>query len=292
MSASRNLEKVISKVGDLPAIPEIVDEVMRITDDPNVSLSEVSAVIERDPALAAKLLRVSNSPYYGMKQVVGTLKLALVILGVREVRNIVFGISVLDSLKDRFTNVFIEKGGFLRHSVQVGGIAKKLGTHFSLSLQGEDFISGLLHDIGKLVLWKCLPDEYKPIYETSGGASETLCGAEVEVFGFDHADVAATLATNWNLPESLVDALWYHHRKRTGDLEEAKDPKLAALVRIANLATHEDLSVEDPSVLRSCSDEDGWELLLDSDETLPYELRRDLLAGFQGELENKPMLSF
>lgn len=292
MSTSRNLEKVITKVGDLPAIPEIVDEVMRITEDPNISLSEVSAVIERDPALAAKLLRVSNSPYYGMKQVVGTLKLALVILGVREVRNIVFGISVLDSLKDRFTNVFIEKGGFLRHSVTVGGIAKKLGTHFSLSLQGEDFISGLLHDIGKLVLWKCLVDEYKPIYESSGGSSETLCGAEVEAFGFDHADVAATLATNWNLPESLVDALWYHHRKRTGDLEEAKDPKLAALVRIANLATHEDLGVDDPSELRCCSDDDGWELLMDGDEILPYELRRDLLMGFQVELEDTPMPSF
>ena len=98
MSKRSSVEKVVAKLGDLPAMPDVVAGVMELTADANVAVSEVSALIERDPALTAKLLKVSNSSYYGMRQVVGTLKLALVILGVREVRNIVVGISVLESL--------------------------------------------------------------------------------------------------------------------------------------------------------------------------------------------------
>jgi HD-like signal output (HDOD) protein len=135
-------------------MPGVVAEVLRVTGDPDVAVGEVSSVIERDSALTAKLLKVSNSPYYGMNQVVGTLKLALVILGVREVRNIVLGISVVDSLKDSSTERLLDQLDFWDHSVKVAGFAKKLGTHLRLNLQGEDFIASRLHDIGKMVLWR------------------------------------------------------------------------------------------------------------------------------------------
>ena len=85
-------------VGDLPAMPAVVSEVLRITEDPKVDMQVVGRVIESDPAMAGKILKVSNSSYYGMKQFVGTLKMALVILGVREVRNIVLGISVFEAI--------------------------------------------------------------------------------------------------------------------------------------------------------------------------------------------------
>ena len=87
MNLEKTAEKLLANVGDLPAMPEVVSEVLRLTDDPDTAMAQVSDVIQRDPALTAKILKVSNSPYYGMKQYVGTLKLAIVILGVREVRN-------------------------------------------------------------------------------------------------------------------------------------------------------------------------------------------------------------
>ena len=81
------IEEIITKLGELPAMPLVVSEVLNRTEDPTISLSEVSEIIQQDPALTAKILKVSNSPYYGMRQVVGTLKLALVILGVREIQH-------------------------------------------------------------------------------------------------------------------------------------------------------------------------------------------------------------
>ena len=99
MDVSDAAKALVEQLGDLPALPTVVSEVLELTGNPESATSEVSEAVEKDPALAAKVLRISNSSYYGMKQYVGTLKLALVILGAREVRNIVLGISVFDTLR-------------------------------------------------------------------------------------------------------------------------------------------------------------------------------------------------
>lgn len=292
MTAQKSIDKVIAKVGDLPPMPETVAEVLRQTEDPSTALSDVSRIIERDPPLTAKLLMVSNSPYYGMRQVVGTLKLALVILGVREVRNIVLGVSMLDGLRDENTERLLKHRGFWHHSVLVGALAKKLGTHLNLHLQGEDFIAGLLHDIGKMVLWRQLKGAYEEVFESTGGASDALCSAENEAFGFDHADAAAAISTRWNLPQTLIDALWCHHEGEDRSVEKVKDPRLAALIRVANRAVHDDLEAEDASTLRSCGDEQAWGLLQDQNGQIDSEARRELLAGFITELKQMPTLVF
>lgn len=284
------LEKAITKAGDLPAVPAVVSEVLRLTDDANVALQAVSDVIQRDPAITAKLLRVSNSPYYGMKQAVGTLKLALVILGVREVRNIVLGISVMDALRNGRTERLLEKHDFWNHSALVGGLARKLGTQFRLGLQGEDFIAGLLHDIGKLVLWRQLGEAYESVFVGSGGHSMRLCKAERAAFGFDHADAAAVLANKWNMPETLRDALAFHHDGEGRSLESAKDPRLAAVVRIANLAARDDWSAESVSGIQSLTDSAAWDLVCHG-QVLSMEERRGLLAGFVEALDEAPVLS-
>lgn len=273
-------------------MPEIVAEVLRQTEDPTVALSDVSSIIERDPPLTAKLLMVSNSPYYGMRQVVGTLKLALVILGVREVRNIVLGVSMLDSLRDPNTERLLKQRGFWHHSVLVGALAKKLGTHLSLNLQGEDFIAGLLHDIGKMVLWRQLKEDYEKVFESAGGASGALCAAESAAFGFDHADAAAALSQKWNLPQTLTDSLRCHHEGEGRSLNDTKDPRLAALICVANRAAREDLKTEDAAALPSCSDEKAWGLLQEEGGHLDAEGRRELLAAFVAELEDMPTLAF
>ncbi|MCX5759841.1 MAG: HDOD domain-containing protein, partial [Candidatus Hydrogenedentes bacterium] len=94
------LDRIIESVGELPALPSIVADILDITEDLTIAVSQISERVQRDPGLAAKILSVSNSPYYGMKQYVGTLKLAIVILGVREIRNIVLAISLFETLQD------------------------------------------------------------------------------------------------------------------------------------------------------------------------------------------------
>lgn len=229
----KGVEKLLGHIGDLPAVPETVADVLRLTNDPNVTITAVSQSIERDPALAAKLLKVSNSPYFGMSQIVGTLKLALVVLGIREVRNLVLGIALFSELRDKRSERLFLRHNFWDHSCKVAGMARKLSQHYRLDLEGEDFTAGLLHDIGKLILWSRLP-EYETLFVNAGGHSARLVEAERAAFGFDHADAAAVLAARWQLPDSLVDAIWRHHPGDGRELETAANPQLAALVRIAN----------------------------------------------------------
>lgn len=261
MEVSASLHRVIAKIEDLPAMPDVVQDVLTLTDDPGVAVSDVCERVEQDPALAAKLLKVSNSAYYGMRQVVGTLKLALVILGVREVRNIVLGVSVLDSLKNENTNRLLKSEGLWTHSVATAGLTKKLSEQFALECQGEDFVAGLLHDVGKLVLWNELGREYVDIYTSAKGQERSLYTIERESLGFDHADVAAALAEHWSLPDTLRDALWFHHPREGHRISEAKDPALAALVRLANLAVRDEWRDDEPIELLSLKDVEAWEVL-------------------------------
>jgi HD-like signal output (HDOD) protein len=278
MSGSIDLEQIIERVGDLPAVPEVVSEVLTLTENPNIDLPVIAEVIQKDPALSAKVLRISNSPYYGMRQYVGTLKLALVILGVREVRNIVLGICVFDTLRNRKTESLLAEG-FWRHSFVVAALSKKLGEHLGLSLHGEDFITGLLHDIGKLVLMRQFPGEYSKIYTQGGGGGESLCAVEQEGFGFTHADVAAALATLWNFPQTLIDGLLLHHPKENVFLWQAKDPRLAAIVRIANMAAHEDANSLEASGEHRANDREAWDILTEAVPGLSEEEYGALLAG-------------
>ncbi len=291
MSSEVTLSTVIARIGELPVMPEIVREVMELTNDPNVAVSDVTRVIEKDPALAAKLLKISNSSYYGMRQVVGTLKLALVILGVREVRNIVLGVSVVDTLRDKSSEVLLNQHGLWRHSVFVASVAKKLGIHAQLSMQGEDFVAGLLHDIGKLVMWRQLEKQYRELMLGATRRKAPLHEIERDTYGFDHADVAAALAAAWNLPESLRSALLNHHDGPGRDVTRAKSPRLAALVRIANLAWYDDWSAESPEDLKSCT-ERSWSLLESEDKRFPMADRREHLMGFVHSLEEAGALAF
>ena len=177
----KSLERVVDLVQDLPSLPGVVEEVARLTQDPSVTILQISHCIQKDPGLSAKILKVSNSSYYGMRQTVGSLKLALVVLGIREVRNIVLGVSIFETLND-----YRMDEGFWRHSLLVAALSKKIGGVLALGLQGEDFIAGLLHDVGKLVLMRTCGDKYERLYSSVGGGGEALCELENAAYGFDH----------------------------------------------------------------------------------------------------------
>jgi HD-like signal output (HDOD) protein len=264
----------------------VVSEVLRQTEDPKAAMDQMSKTIQADPALTAKILRVSNSPYYGMKQYVGTLKLALVILGVREVRNIVLGISVFETLKESGPALKSAQEIWLS-SLRVASLAKRLCEEIELGLQGEEFITGLLHDIGKMVLLRQLADRYARIYMAFKDFPERLYAAELQEFGFTNADAATALAVRWNLPQTLVDALWYQYPNPDRPLANAKDPRLAAVVRIAKYALHDDLSQEGA---QSLLDEEAWEVLQTAKNPMPPSERAERLKSMVEEIKKGPEL--
>lgn len=287
-TANKSIHRAIGKIRNLPAIPEVVSKVLSMTNEPDVALSDVSGIIEQDPGLSAKILRISNSPYFGMKQVVGTLKLASVILGVKEIRNIVLGVSAIECLRTPSTEILMNKYGYWKHSLLVAGMAKGLGVELKLNKEGEAFIAGLLHDIGKMVLWREMEGSYVALFKSADGHSEPLCKKEREAYDFNHADAAAVLASKWNMPESLADAIWCHHQAEDRYLRDSKDPQLSALVRIANEATRDNWDTTDNSTLVSCNDEEAWEILIEVGAPSEIADRRSLLEEKFNELKDLP----
>jgi HD-like signal output (HDOD) protein len=275
-------EQVIGVVGDLPALPAVVAEVLRMTEDPSTSTADVSEIIQSDPAMTAKVLRVSNSSYYGMKQYVGTLKLALVILGVREVRNIVLGISVFETLNEQGGDMKIAQEIWNR-SLKTAGLCKKLAGALALGLQGEEFIAGLLADIGVMgMLRKDGKGSYRSIYESLGRDPRTLCKAENLQWGFTHAAVSRAMAMQWNLPQTLSDALGHQYPVEGQSLRSAKDPKLAAVIRIGKAIGHAGDS--ESRIDLALEELEAWTILADARKPIAEDARKPLLLEFLEEL--------
>lgn len=281
-------DHLIGVVGDLPALPAVVAEVLRITEDPSTSTADVSEIIQADPAMTAKVLRVSNSSYYGMKQYVGTLKLALVILGVREIRNIVLGISVFETLNDQSGEMKVAQDIWNR-SLKTAGIAKKMSSEMGLGLQGEEFIAGLLADIGIMgLLRKDTTGNYRSIFESIGHDPRLLRNAELAEFGFTSAMVSQAMAMQWNLPQTLSDALGLQYPAEGRRLRDAKDPKLAAVIRIAKAI---DCHAEgEERVADALKEIEAWEVLATARKPVAEADREAILLEFIDELNAMPAI--
>jgi putative nucleotidyltransferase with HDIG domain len=290
MKSHQEVLKAIEQTGDLPSIPVVIADVLRLTDDPEAELDDVAELVSRDPALTAKLLRISNSAHYGMRQNVGTVKLALVVLGMQEVRNIALGVAVFDAVQTDKAGAALA-GSFHNHSFAVGAMARKLGTHAKAGLRGEDFVAGLLHDIGKMILSHQMGEDYEAIYSQTAGHGSSLCVLEMDTFGFTHAQAAAALATKWNLPETLTDALLLHHPLEEAPISSAKDPRLVAAVRIADAATNHDWSSPSIADDNEMTDDYTWSILAAGDAPTA-EARVHLLQGFFEDVAEAPPLVF
>lgn len=287
----RKLKGIVDRAGELPAVPEIVSDVLRLTEDPSADMQEMTQVIQRDPALTAKILRISNSAYYGLRQHVGTLQLAVLLLGMTEVRNIVLSVSVFDNLRDAKTDAVFQEG-YYSHSFAVALLGQMLANHMNLESKGEAFIAGVLHDIGKLILHKQLGPEYDAIYRETGGCSMLLCVKEQESVGFTHADAAAALADHWNFPKTLSDAIWLHHPAHGVPLSAAKDPQLASAIRIANLAIREDWPQNEAAQSKTLQEAEAWACLEDAPVSLPPDSREETLTALVTEARNSPVPMF
>jgi len=286
----RSISRVVAQVGDLPAVPSVVRDVLRLTEDPAVAMSSLSEIIQSDPALTAKILRVSNSPHYGMRQYVGTLKLALVVLGVREVRNIVIGIAMFDSLRDSGVD-FLLAEDFWNHSLMVAALSRKIGTAFNMGFQGEDFLAGLLHDVGKMVLTRYLGERYEQVDMLRKTKECALYEAENERLGFNHADAGAALVSKWDMPKSLSEALYYHHPGNDRPLTHAQNAGLVSIVRIANLAARFPFRTGNANQCPACLDKDAWAVLALHGAPVETAARFEMLGVFAAALEQSPKIA-
>ncbi len=236
------IDKMLSTLGELPSSPKIVSAVMRLTSDPETDISQIEKLLSADQSLAAKLLKLSNSSFYGQRKSVATLRQAILIIGFYTLRSLVVATSIHSLYSNKNGNSIESK--LWEHSLATAIacriLAKKLG-HFHIE---EIFMAGLLHDIGKLVMTQKLGENYEMLCKKVENEKLKFHEIEESELGFTHCDVGMMLLNKWNLPQELSNAVYMHHQPKfegegtLSDLEPSKIPIEFVLELANHMAKH------------------------------------------------------
>lgn len=223
--SATDLRNRIEKLGDLPTLPHVVQKLASMIGRPSVSTEEIGALIEKDQVLSAKVLRLANSPFYGFPSRIASVAHAVIVLGFNVVKGLTLCASAFGIMKDAGMDQL------WRHSLGVAITAHILGTRLEIKNPEELFVAGLLHDIGKVVLYVKWPDVASSITTASQTGDRSLFEIEQEVLGLSHADIGGCLANAWNLPITLREPILYHHTPTL-----AKEAALqTAIVHVADI---------------------------------------------------------
>jgi len=221
----------------LPTLPVVVQNVIRISRDDSTSTADLAAFIAQDQALANKVLRLANSPYYGMGRKVDSIQRAITIIGFDEVVSLAIGIGVFPALKRGSALALLDVEALWLHAIGACFAGKLICSYISgLDCRGRHneksvFLTCLLHDIGKILFAIYFPAEYREVLHRSIKEALPLQGVERELLGLDHATFAALLMRQWNFPDSIVQPVRFHHRVQSAPPEYQAD---AGVVWLAN----------------------------------------------------------
>jgi putative nucleotidyltransferase with HDIG domain len=205
-------EKIIARIEDLPTLPRTVLKITELVNDPKSSARDLSRIITDDQVLTARLLKLVNSSFYGFPQRISTVTNAIVLLGFDAIRSLLLTTSVFDLFAGRTKKRRLDQEKFWDHSLGCAVGAKVIGNYLRHDKIEELFVSGLLHDIGKIVEMQFLPDEFDKVAELVNKDNILMITAENQVLGFNHAEIGKLLAEKWNLPIKLGEVIAHHHR--------------------------------------------------------------------------------
>ncbi len=230
ISKEARLAEIEQKIGKLPSFPTVVMEVLRIVNDVNGSPNDLQDYILKDQTLTAKVLKMANSSFYMQSRQIVTIKDALRVLGFNTLKSIVYALSTSDIFNRDLPGYGYGKSGLWKHSMLVGVMSQKIAAKAGMpSSQCEEaFVAGLLHDIGKLVLFHYFKEVSAE--EQKAFASRTVMDVEKQYCQFDHTEVGQKIAHSWNLPKLIASTIAHHQEP-----ENAKEEKeMTAVVHLAN----------------------------------------------------------
>lgn len=205
-------KRVAEMFHKLPAFPESVNQVLQLTARKDSSPQDLVSVIERDMVMTARVLRLVNSPLFRLEREVISVQHAVIYVGMDLIKNLAISIATAGSLP-KTNKAGLDMDEFWLQSLSVGVIAKLLARRRGISEfdSADYFVSGLLHNIGKIVFAYFYPEDYSKVLSRALSEDKADYELETEIFGFDHSELGSMLAQDWKLPEQLVNAIRYHH---------------------------------------------------------------------------------
>lgn len=205
-------QEFIKFVDKMPAFPKSVQNIVQLTSDVNASAKEIVRVIESDPIMTVKILKVVNSAYYGLPQKITSVRRAVVQIGLNTIKNLALSVAAMGVLNP-INKADFNAQNFLLHSLTTAEISKKLAERIGIAkTQSSDFfVAGLLHDFGKILFAEFVPVDFKFALEKTAEFNVSLHRVETKVIGLSHAKVGQLLAEKWELDAALIDVIHNHH---------------------------------------------------------------------------------
>ena len=222
MGKREALQAIGSRIA-LPTLPDVVVRIGAMMDDPKCGPQEIGGVVSSDPALTAKVLRVANSSFYGLREPVLSAEQAATVVGVRTLRNIAMQVSIVQRYEHLSGLAEYDLDELWTHSMFTAQLSQALAEAAGrpAGLSPDDYFTcGLLHDVGKVVLLEGLSEEYLEVLRHARRGGTALHLSEESCLGYTHVDVGSILAARWKLPEPVAMAIEFHHgptARITGD---------------------------------------------------------------------------
>lgn len=248
MPATITKSSVLDKLHQLPAMPQVVQEVMGSFKDPNVGSASLAHKIELDQGLSSRVLRVANSSFYGLTREVGTIRDAVTVLGFDTVRSLVVSAGFMHAFFESGSGDLFDRHAYWMRNFRVAtyteALAQSLGGARQLS-----FTAGLFHDVGQLVMSICAPEQFAEVLKRQKASGMSLVEIERDMLGFDHAVIGAEMAKRWNFPPRIEHAIHYWRTPESVSFEP-----ITGMVNVAVLIesglSGEDLINRIPKTLR------------------------------------------
>jgi HD-like signal output (HDOD) protein len=200
----------------LSSLPEIYFKINDVINDPESSFGDVAEIIGNDVSLSSRLLNIVNSSFYNFPSEIDTISHAISIVGTRQLRDLALATMVLTAFEG-IPEDFVDMKSFWQHSVACGVSAWVIATNCREDNPERYYLTGMLHDVGRLVILENHPEKAREIWERRRSENKIVYEVEREVLGFDHGAVGAALLTSWNLPPTLIEVVKNHHHPLEGD---------------------------------------------------------------------------
>ncbi|MCB0336703.1 MAG: HDOD domain-containing protein [Bdellovibrionales bacterium] len=192
---------------NLPSMPRSAQRAFQLSIDPNASLQDFIELIEQDEGLASRIIRITNSVYFGRPEPCTTLNDAVINIGMQELKNLLNA----NTLCDIFPSKHPVRAQLWMHNVAVGIFSREIAKRLAPKLEGEAFLAGLMHDIGKLFLMQFQPVEFEKIVTKAFQKGEDFCPLEEDIFVCNHTEIGQYIGEKWTFPDSIQTVISLHH---------------------------------------------------------------------------------
>jgi len=238
MNEDRIVQRIYSKIEEIPTLSPILQKIISTVEDSSSDARDLTDIITNDISLTSKILKVSNSAYYGFQQKIGSLDRAVVLLGFNMIKSLAMSVGIIKTLPVQSKGSYFSRERLWIHSLAVATVMKHLAETTGRKEDGDAlFVAGLLHDIGKVVLDQFFAEEYQQILEETGCLeSLSVCEAEIKHFAMDHGDIGSILLKRWNFPSAICDLVAMDHKSDVPENVNAAD---VAMLHIADILSKE-----------------------------------------------------